>query len=426
MSAVKKTWRVEGMHCPHCAEAIERALRGVDGLSQIEVNYAKGTLTALWEEQAVPEAELNARLAPLGYRLCAGRGRWGKGLLAAAAAAGLYLLLTRSPAAAWMAAFPVAREGMSLGALFVVGLMTSLHCVAMCGGVNLAQSAQAARRSAQPWKSSLSYNLGRVASYTAIGALAGGLGQSVSVSAQAKGAIQIAAAALMLIMALKLLDGFEWLRRFSLTRFFPKRRFTPRSSFGVGLANGLMPCGPLQSMQLYALASGSWLRGAAAMLCFSLGTTPLMLGVGVLSGRLNRRFAKPVRLASAALVILMSLSMLTSGLALAGVGGAAVESAPDGVAVVRDGKQTVRTELDYGSYPAITVQAGIPVEWTIHADAEKLNGCNNEIVIPAYGLSVALEPGDNLVTFTPEKAGTVPYSCWMGMIRSGINVVDSE
>lgn len=141
MSAVKKTWRVEGMHCPHCAETIERALRGVDGLSQIEVNYAKGTLTALWEEQAVSEAELNARLAPLGYRLCAGRGRRGKGLLAAAAAAGLYLLLTRSPAAAWMAAFPVAREGMSLGALFVVGLMTSLHCVAMCGGVNLAQSA---------------------------------------------------------------------------------------------------------------------------------------------------------------------------------------------------------------------------------------------------------------------------------------------
>ena len=258
--------------------------------------------------------------------------------------------------------------------------------------------------------------------YGLIGALAGGLGQSVSVSAQAKGAIQIAAAALMLIMALKLLDGFEWLRRFSLTRFFPKRRFTPRSSFGVGLANGLMPCGSLQSMQLYALASGSWLRGAAAMLCFSLGTAPLMLGVGVLSGRLNRRFAKPVRLASAALVILMSLSMLTSGLALAGVGGAAVESAPDGVAVARDGKQTVRTELDYGSYPAITVQAGIPVEWTIHADAEKLNGCNNEIVIPAYGLSVALEAGDNLVTFTPEKAGTVPYSCWMGMIRSSITV----
>ena len=426
MSAVKKTWRVEDMHCPHCAETIERALRGADGLSQIEVNYAKGTLTALWKEQIVSEAELNARLAPLGYRLCAGRGRWGRGLLTAAAAGGLYLLLIRSPAAARMAAFPVAREGMSLGALFVVGLMTSLHCVAMCGGVNLAQSAQAARRSAQPWKSSLSYNLGRVASYTAIGALAGGLGQSISVSAQAKGAIQIAAAALMLIMALKLVDGFEWLRRFSLPRFFPKRRFTPRSSFGIGLANGLMPCGPLQSMQLYALASGSWLRGAAAMLCFSLGTVPLMLGVGVLSGRLNRRFAKPVRLASAALVILMSLSMLTSGLALAGVGGAAVESAPDGVAVVRDGKQTVRTELDYGSYPAITVQAGIPVEWTIHADAEKLNGCNNEIVIPAYGLSIALEPGDNLVTFTPEKAGTVPYSCWMGMIRSSVNVVDSE
>ena len=69
------------------------------------------------------------------------------------------------------------------------------------------------------------------------------------------------------------------------------------------------------------------------------------------------------------------------------------------------------------------VQAGVPVEWTIRVKAGVLNGCNNPLVVPAYGLTVRLVPGDNLVRFTPGREGTVPYSCWMGMIRSRIIVV---
>lgn len=38
---------------------------------------------------------------------------------------------------------------------------------------------------------------------------------------------------------------------------------------------------------------------------------------------------------------------------------------------------------------------------------------------------MTLKPGDNLITFTPEKSGVLPFSCWMGMIRSRISVVDS-
>ena len=54
----------------------------------------------------------------------------------------------------------------------------------------------------------------------------------------------------------------------------------------------------------------------------------------------------------------------------------------------------------------------------------KLNGCNGEIVVPAFDLSIKLHEGENKVFFTPENAETVPYSCWMGMIKSSINVVD--
>ena len=80
--------------------------------------------------------------------------------------------------------------------------------------------------------------------------------------------------------------------------------------------------------------------------------------------------------------------------------------------------------MDYGSYPVITVQAGVPVKWTIHVDEKKLTGCNNEIIVPAYNLDIPLAAGENIVEFTPGQTGVVPYTCWMGMIRSSIYVVD--
>ena len=434
MSAIRRTWRVEGMHCPHCESAVKHALAGAAGLSEVDVSFRKGTLTALWDEKQLREAEIDARLREAGYGLVRGSKRMERvrdvlRLLLVLAAAGLfYLLFTQTAVADWTRAFPTARAGMGLGALFAVGLTTSLHCVAMCGGINLAQSAASAQRGSRPARANLLYNLGRLCSYTLTGGIVGALGTVLSITNTAKAAIQIFAAAFMLLMALNLLGSFTWLRR--LTFRLPEglsaqlsARFAGKSSFAVGLANGLMPCGPLQAMQLCALSAGSWWRGALSMCCFCLGTIPLMLGVGLVSGKLNKRFARPMRYASAALVLAMGVSALAGGLALAGAGmPAARATGEDGVAIVQDGVQYIRSELDYGSYPVITVRAGIPVEWTIHAEESRINSCNHEIYIPGLNLSVSLEPGDNLIRFTPDAAGEIPYTCWMGMIRSTIYV----
>ena len=59
--------------------------------------------------------------------------------------------------------------------------------------------------------------------------------------------------------------------------------------FYIGLLNGLMPCGPLQAMQIYALGTGSFVMGAASMFFFSVGTVPLMFGFGVLSSILSKK-----------------------------------------------------------------------------------------------------------------------------------------
>ena len=414
------TWRVEGMFCPHCEQTILGAVSALPGLSNVQVSYRASTLSADWDRAQLSEKQLADVLADHGYTLKAPRTplRDALGFLGGVAAlALLFLAVDRSPLGTWIAAFPTAKAGMSLGALFLVGLMTSLHCVAMCGGINIASTGRT--RQSAVW-----YNLGRVVSYTLIGGLVGALGSAFSLSTAVQAGIQLFAAAFMLLMALNLLGCFRFLPTFRL----PKKLnglFRSRSAFVIGLANGLMPCGPLQAMQLFALSTGSWYMGALSMLCFSLGTVPLMLGIGLVSGKLNRRFSGPMRIASAALIAVMGMSMLQNALALSGLSAPAAvqpEIREDGTAYLADGVQLVHTTLDYRSYAPITVKAGIPVRWTITADSSVLNGCNEALVIPEYGIQKGLAPGDNVIEFTPTEAGAFPYSCWMGMIRSTITV----
>ena len=427
MAYRQTTWRIEGMSCPHCEAAVRRAVRGLDGIDEARADYRDGTLRAQWDSEALPERQIAERVTEAGYTLVPqGEGKcrqWLRLLAALAAVLLVFLLLTLTPIQAALSVFPAVRAGMGLGALFTLGLLTSLHCVGMCGGINLSQSALTAQRGGKVTRANVLYNLGRVLSYTATGAIVGALGTAFRFSTAAQAAIQLFAAAAMLVMALSMLGtvghgGFvlpQGLRLRLLAR-------GANSSLYLGLLNGLMPCGPLQAMQLYALSVGSWWMGALSMLCFSLGTVPLMLGFGLLGGRLNQRFTKPMRLVSGALILVMGTAMLSNGAALAGVRLPDLYDRAADISAAEDGVQLVRSELEWRSYPDITVRAGTTVRWVIHAEENKITGCNNEMVIPALDLRVPLHAGDNVVEFTVNEPGVIPYTCWMGMLRGFITV----
>jgi plastocyanin domain-containing protein len=91
---------------------------------------------------------------------------------------------------------------------------------------------------------------------------------------------------------------------------------------------------------------------------------------------------------------------------------------------IAGGVQVVNSTLNPGRYPAITVQQGIPVKWTINAPSGSINGCNNRMIIREYGVEHRFTPGENVIEFTPGRVGKFFYSCWMGMIRSSITVVE--
>lgn len=80
-----------------------------------------------------------------------------------------------------------------------------------------------------------------------------------------------------------------------------------------------------------------------------------------------------------------------------------------------DGIQYVSSTLESGHYPDITVKAGTPVRWTIHAEKSSINGCNYKILLPDFDTECIFEEGDNTIEFTPQKTGIYTYSCWMGM-----------
>ena len=432
MSTQKKTWHIAGMHCPHCESAILRAVKDQDGLSSPRVDYRSGTLTAQWEDDRLPEEKLADCIAQAGYELKRENNSLLRRVLTllvvALALFSLYMLFALTPLEGLLSAFPTARAGMSLGALFVVGLLTSLHCVAMCGGINLAQSAASAQSGKKISASNIQYNAGRLISYTIVGGIVGVLGSVLRISTGVQAAIQIAAAVFMVLMSLNMLDlgvlkgVMPTLPQGLRARLLGEGK---NSSLWIGLVNGLMPCGPLQAMQLYALSTGSWTMGALSMACFCLGTIPLMLGFGLVSGRLNKQFAKPMRIASGLLVLVLGMAMLTRGLTLSGVQvRLPTQAVQTNASVATEDYQTVNSELEWRGYPDITVKAGVPVRWVIHAEPGRITGCNNEMVIPALNLRVPLQEGDNVVEFTAQEPGVIPYTCWMGMLHGSITVED--
>ena len=323
---------------------------------------------------------------------------------------------------------PQVDETVGYGMLFLVGLLTSFHCLAMCGGINLTQSLGIPTAEDRPdLRAGLLYNLGRVISYSLLGGIAGALGSVIGFTGVAKGAVAVIGGIFMVLIGLRMLGVFPWLRRLNLVLpgFFGGRIYGKRGRgpLVIGLLNGLMPCGPLQTMQLYALGSGSFAAGALSMFLFGLGTVPLMVGFGAIGSVLGRKFTRTTLKAGAALVIILGVLTVNRGLRLFGV---TTVSAPLGeatVAVLQGNLQVVTTEIEPERYRPIIVQEGIPVRWIIKARPENLNGCNNPLVIPRYNIEKRLVPGENVIEFLPTEEGDITYTCWMGMISSVIKVV---
>ncbi len=455
---IRKVIKVGGMTCANCEMIIENVLRKLEGVIEAKAVFSNSKVYVTYDANVLGLEQITGTIEGLEYEIkdkpdevtasaedkMPANQLLGIGIIILA----LYVIVKNTIGFNFI---PEVNQSMGYGLLFIVGLLTSVHCVAMCGGINLSQcvsykygvsavvaTSDNSANSAGPvgtgklarMKPSILYNGGRVISYTVIGGIVGALGSVVSFSGAAKGIVAIISGLFMVIMGLNMLNIFPWLRKLNprMPKIFGNKIYNNNGKYGpffVGLLNGLMPCGPLQAMQLYALGTGSFAAGALSMFIFSIGTVPLMFGLGALSSILTGKFTHKMLRFSAVLVIVLGVVMANRGLALSGVNTAVASSAPaaGNIARIQGDVQVVTTVLESGRYTPIVVQKGIPLKWTIKVGKGDLNGCNNPITVPLYGIQKKLEVGDNVIEFTPDSEGNIQYTCWMGMIRSNITVV---
>ena len=311
-------------------------------------------------------------------------------------------------------------NNLSYGMLFITGLLTSIHCISMCGAINIVATYN--KENKFSIKKPLLYNIGRIISYTIIGGLIGLIGNIITVNDTINGIIIILTSLVMILMSLNMMN---------IINFKPphiKLKYKPNNSFLIGLLNGLMPCGPLQSMQLYALSTGSFLKGALSMLVFSLGTLPLMLSVGIFLSIFSKDKKILLNKIASVLILILSLSMLNRGISTLGINiNSFNKNYNDYVkSTIIDDIQEVQINLTYGKYGDILVQKGKKVKLIINVDKKYLTGCNDTVIIKEFNIKQELKEGENIIEFTPNKIGTYSMNCWMNMIQNNIKVVDNE
>jgi len=190
---------------------------------------------------------------------------------------------------------------------FVVGLLGAGHCLGMCGGItSMLTSAVPKSNSSMRWLYSLCYNLGRISSYSLIGAIAGFTG---SLAIKSLGVpltiLQVIASVFLILLGLYIGQWFMLLTKIEsvgkviwkyispITKHVIPVNSAPKALI-LGALWGWLPCGLVYSTLTWSLASGSAISGALIMLGFGLGTMPALMAFAIGTTTINQLFKKPV------------------------------------------------------------------------------------------------------------------------------------
>jgi uncharacterized protein len=328
------------------------------------------------------------------------------------------------------------------GLLVLIGFLTSFHCVGMCGPLILGYATKNATQGHSSHIAHLLYGVGKTISYTLIGGLFGLFGAVVAFTPYTQGMVGIAAGLFLFLFGLHMLQVFPALNQFHIKtpmfiiRFVGKEYRKHSNPFVIGLLNGLMIiCGPLQAMYVMAAGTGSWSQGAAVLFFFGLGTLPLLMGFGFLTGLLSANLTPKLLKFSGVIVMALGVIMLNRGLSVTGTGfdfnslvaRISQELSPSVAETPAcDNEQTIHMAVLKNKFQPnkFTLRKGIPVKWVI--DVKDLNECTKEIVVRPYNMDIKLEKGSQTIEFTPPETGVIPWSCWMGMIPGTFIVVESS
>jgi len=220
-------------------------------------------------------------------------------------------------------------DPVTLASAFLLGLFSTMHCIGMCGGIigalSLSLPVEVRNNKPRLFSFVLTYNVGRLASYSLAGLIAGAVGTSALQAAgfdqghtvlRLIGIIMMVAIGLYLTGWLPQLASVEkigvpvWRRLEPLGRKLVPVTTLPRA-LAYGLVWGWLPCGMVYFVLIWALTAGDALHGAMIMLAFGAGTLPTLITAGFMTSWITR-FARSTRARQVVgvLIIMMALGSL--------------------------------------------------------------------------------------------------------------------
>lgn len=437
---------IEGMQCVECESNIEEAVSVLPGVMEAKARFDDESLTLVLDTDVISVVTVCAAVKAAGYHCKNYKAKKSAGFFRGVmqillAATGIVLLLHLDRFFDFDLSPEIAADNESYGLIFVVGLLTSFHCIGMCGGFVLSYAT--AVRGKRSYLSHLTYGLGKTISYASMGALFGFLGGIISFTIGQRSSAMLLAGGFLIVYGLSLLDAFAGLRRFQIRlpqgvmHALGEKRRHISSPLLIGLLNGLMiACGPLQAMYIMAAGTGSAVQGAVLLTVFALGTLPIMFMFGLLSTLITETMTRRFLKISGLIIMLLGAIMFNRGMALSGSGyditsltskavqqiqlywrGWQREWVPGATDhIIQEGYQVIYTEAESFKYvPNVYhLRKGIPVKWIIYV--KELSSCNKRIVIPAWNREIDLVEGLQMVELMPKEVGTISWSCYMGMI----------
>lgn len=331
MESKKQTYFVEGMHCAACELVIERKLAKLPGVTNVDA--------VLKDEKIYIDAicdmsvdEMNALISGDGYTIVTDKTHakevnyreLGLGFLIALAVMVGFFSLQQ------LGLINLANsDTVTLPFVFLIGVIASLStCMAVVGGLVLSLSSSLSqKKSVLPM---IAFHLARVVGFFVLGGVIGLLGTTLKLTPAIIFSMSIVLFFVMMIMGLNLLNIFPALKRFQLRmpKFAGKKvlglqgRTDMLGAALLGIATFILPCGFTQSMQLYALSTGSFVQGALTMGVFALGTLPVLGLISFASAKFSKGLRSGLFYKTAGfLVIMFALFNFWSALVAIGVVG---------------------------------------------------------------------------------------------------------
>ncbi len=319
MTNQKYTFHVHGMHCNACVLMTESELIELPNIIEAKSSLKNNSVEVVGDfGDKTPEQiaeDLTAPLKSHGYTVSVEKKqqnvKWEDFKIAVPVALGfalLFVFLQKLGIVNLVGAGEV-----TYGTAFVIGVVASLStCMAVVGGLLLSMSATFAKEG-DKIKPQLLFHAGRIVSFFILGGFIGAVGTAFTLNTSATFVLNILIGVVMLILGVNLLDVFHWTKKLqpSMPKFISKyahgvskfnHKFTP---FLVGIVTFFLPCGFTQSMQLYTLTAGGFLKGGLTMLAFTLGTLPVLALVSFSSFAIRNGSKSGIFFKAAGLVVIM-------------------------------------------------------------------------------------------------------------------------